>query len=98
MKLLPLFLAGFAAGLSACWPYIGSLKATIKLYEAYIERIDAPSKGGAGDEKPVPSFFRPFKTPSASIGQTTSRTRIGPEVGFHQPSELGRRMRSLDVV
>lgn len=57
MKLLPLFLAGFAAGLAACWAYIGRLKATIKLYETYIhERIDAMAKHDQSDEKSASRF------------------------------------------
>jgi hypothetical protein len=56
MKLLPLFLVGFGAGLAACWAYIGSLKTTIKLYEAYIhQRIDTLSKGGQSNERPAPA-------------------------------------------
>ncbi|HMD96156.1 MAG TPA: hypothetical protein VKM93_02340 [Terriglobia bacterium] len=54
MKLLPLFLAGFAAGLAVCWAYIRRLTATIKLYETYIhERIDAMAKHDATDENPA---------------------------------------------
>jgi len=53
MKLLSLFLAGFAIGIAVCWAYIGSLKATIRLYETYIhQRIDALTKH---DEKPAPA-------------------------------------------
>ena len=57
MELLPLFMAGFAAGLAVCWVYIRSLKGTIKLYETYIhERIDAMARYDQSDEKPAPTF------------------------------------------
>ena len=57
MELLPLFLAGFAAGVAACWAYIGRLKASIKLYETYIhQRIDAMAKLDQSDEKPAQGF------------------------------------------
>jgi hypothetical protein len=56
MKLLALFLAGLAAGVAVCWTHIGSLRATVKLYETYIHyRIDALSKDHRSDEKQVPA-------------------------------------------
>jgi len=56
MKLLPLFLGGFAAGIAVCWVYIGHLEANVKLYERYIhERIDALSKHDQSEEKPAPT-------------------------------------------
>jgi len=55
MRSLPLFLAGFAAGIALCWAYIRSLKATIRLYETYIRRrIDAMAKDDQSNEKPPP--------------------------------------------
>jgi hypothetical protein len=46
MKLLVVFLAGLAAGAAVSWAYIVSLKATLKLYQAYIyHRIDTQGHG-----------------------------------------------------
>jgi len=57
MELLPLFLAGFLVGLAVCWAYIVRLKASMKLYEAYIhQRIDAMAKLDQSDEKPAQGF------------------------------------------
>ncbi len=62
MKLLALFLGGFAAGIAICWAYIGSLKATIRLYETYIhQRIDTLAKQGT-KQKPAPDSS-PTQTP-----------------------------------
>jgi len=72
MKLLPLFLGGFAAGLAVCWAYIGSLKATLKLYETYIhERIDTLSKDGQS-ERPAPTCSQ---TPTSTLAEHANRNR-----------------------
>jgi len=82
MKLLPLFLAGFAAGLAVCWAYIGRLKTAIKLYETYIhERIDALSQHGQ-------SYHRPAT--ASSCTQTAGNKQ--PSTGrVRQPAILGTR-------
>lgn len=72
MKLLSLFLAGFAAALAVCWAYIRSLKLTIKLYETYIhDRIDALSKDGQSEE-PAPTCSQ---TRTPTLAEEANRNR-----------------------
>jgi len=72
MKLLPLFLAGFAAGLAVCWAYVSSLKATIKLYETYIhERIDALANHDQSHEEPAPASSYPQALRQQAANQRT---------------------------
>ena len=37
MKLLALFVSGFAGGVAASWVYFRSMRATLKTYEAFIQ-------------------------------------------------------------
>jgi hypothetical protein len=77
MRLLPLFLAGFAAGLAVCWAYIGRLKSNIRLYETYIhERIDALSQHGQRHNGPATAS----SCTQTTRGKQPSTGEVGPTV------------------